>query len=246
LRFASEPKALLAAEDADCAVDLDGFRELMLSSHPMINTPGRTAFAGIAELPPGHVLVSTPDSSQLWRYWSLQPREHDDDLPATISTVRSLVSQAVHSHLEAEVPRCTLLSGGLDSSFIASLVHQEPIPGQDTVSVDVGAGSGVASDGMARSPDAPFIELMAAHLGSLHRDVRIPAAVLASPLLRQQVVSARDGLGLGDFDASLLLLFRAVRERHTVALSGEAADEVFGGYRWSIPGTARPISHGGR
>ena len=232
LRFASEPKALLAAEDADCAVDLDGFRELMLSSHPMISTPGRTAFAGIAELPPGHVLVSTPDGSRLQRYWSLRPREHDDDRPATVAAVRSLVSRAVHSHLETEVPRCTLLSGGLDSSLIASLVQQGPFPGQDTVSVDVGAGRAAAADGMARSPDAPFVELMAAHLGSRHRNVAIPAAALASPWLREQVVSARDGLGLGDFDGSLLMLFRAVREQHTVALSGEAADEVFGGYRW--------------
>ena len=232
LRFASEPKALLAAEDADCTVDLDGFRELVLSSHPMISTPGRTAFTGIAELPPGHVLVSTPDGSRLRRYWSLEPREHEDDLPGTISAVRSLVARSVHSNLEAEVPRCTLLSGGLDSSLIASLVRQGSALGQDTVSVDVGAGSAAASDDMARSPDAPFVEVMASHLGSRHRHVVITATALADPGLRQQVVSARDGLGLGDFDASLLLLFRAVRERHTVALSGEAADEVFGGYRW--------------
>ncbi|MDX6740719.1 asparagine synthase (glutamine-hydrolyzing) [Actinocorallia sp. A-T 12471] len=226
VRFASEPKALLAHPEAGACVDLDGLRELLLSSHPMTSTPGRSPFCGIAQLPPGCVLVATPERTELRRYWRLEPREHTDDLPTTIDTVRGLLDRAVRGELQADVPRCTLLSGGLDSSVIAALVGA----GQDTVSVEVGAAHG--TDPMRRGWDAPYVALMAERLESSHRQVALAAAELADPALREQVVAAKDGLSLGDFDFSALLLFRAVAERHKVALSGEAADEIFGGYRW--------------
>jgi asparagine synthase (glutamine-hydrolysing) len=260
--FGSEPKALLAHPRAQPAIDLDGLRELILRAHPMISTPGRAVFAGMAEVPPGHVLVAVGEHVTLRRYWSLTPREHTEDLPSTIEAVRSLLERAVGSHLEAEVPRCTLLSGGLDSSVIAALAQGGPNQAssfqassfqaspfqasptqdgtvQDTVSVDFGSAQDSAADAMRRSWDAPYVRLMAERLGTRHRDVVIAPQALADPELRAQVVAARDGLSLGDFDASLLLLFRAVRQQHTVALSGEAADEVFGGYRWfqSSPGS---------
>ena len=61
----------------------------------------------------------------------------------------------------------------------------------------------------------------------------LDTAALADPEVRRAVVTARDvPAGLGDMDASLYLLFKAIRERSTVALSGESADEVFGGYKW--------------
>jgi asparagine synthase (glutamine-hydrolysing) len=246
--FGSEPKALLAHPRAQPAIDLDGLRELILRAHPMISTPGRAVFAGMAEVPPGHVLVAVGEHVTLRRYWSLTPREHAEDLPSTIEAVRSLLERAVGSHLEAEVPRCTLLSGGLDSSVIAALAQDGPIQDgpiqdgtvQDTVSVDFGSAQDSAADAMRRSWDAPYVRLMAERLGTRHRDVVIAPQALADPELRAQVVAARDGLSLGDFDASLLLLFRAVRQQHTVALSGEAADEVFGGYRWFQSGPGAP------
>jgi asparagine synthase (glutamine-hydrolysing) len=230
IRFGSEPKALLAHPGAVAAVDVDGLRELVLASHPMINTPGRAVFTGMAEVPPGCLVLATPERTVLRRYWSLPTREHTDDLPATVEAVRSLITQAVTSHLRADVPRCTLLSGGLDSSVIAALAQDGDR--QDTVSVDLGAPQDPARDAMRRSWDAPFVELMANRLGSRHREVVIAPEALAAPSLRAQVIAARDGLSLGDFDLSVLLLFRAVRERHTVALSGDGADETFGGYRW--------------
>jgi asparagine synthase (glutamine-hydrolysing) len=234
LWFGSELKAVLAHPEVTAAADLDSLRELVLASHPMVNTPGRSVFAGIGEVPPGHLVAVTPGGPAVRRYWSLVPREHTDDLATTVGTVRSLLERTVRGHLQGEVSLCTLLSGGLDSSVIATLAA--PLRAGDdvqhTVSVDFGGGQESADDIMRRSWDAPFVELMAGRLGSDHRRLLITPPELADPRHRAAVVDARDGLGLGDFDASLLLMFRAVRERHTIALSGDGADEIFGGYRW--------------
>ncbi|MFI6317625.1 asparagine synthase (glutamine-hydrolyzing) [Nonomuraea sp. NPDC050556] len=225
--FGSEPKAVLAHPGSRTELDLNGLRELLLSSHPMVNTPGRAVFKGMAEVPPAHTVTLDEHGVRSRRYWALTPREHTDDLPTTIATVRSLLTASVQGHLQADVPLCTLLSGGLDSSVIAAIAG-----GGNTTSVDFGASQESTDDAMRREWDAPYVDLMAAHLGSRHRRVVIPPADLADPALRAAVVEARDGLGMGDFDSSLLLLLRAVRQEHVVALSGEAADELFGGYRW--------------
>ena len=68
----------------------------------------------------------------------------------------------------------------------------------------------------------------------------LDAAEITDPAVRREVIAARDiPAGLGDMDNSLLLLFKAIREKSTVALSGESADEVFGGYRWFLDPTAQ-------
>lgn len=234
--FGSEPKALLAHPAVTARLDLDGLRELLLSAHPMIKTPGRTPFAGLDEVAPGTVTVFTPEGEHIRRYWSLTPREHRDDLPTTVARVRSLLDAAVVGQLRADVPVSVLLSGGLDSSAIAALAR----PTADTlhtVSVDLGSRAS-GQDAMGRDPDQPYAELMVRHLGSSHRQVRLDAQDLADPAHRAQVGRLRDGLTLGDFDTSLLQLFRAVREHFAVTLAGDGADELFGGYRWFTPEAA--------
>ncbi|MFC8825546.1 asparagine synthase (glutamine-hydrolyzing) [Streptomyces sp. NPDC057137] len=244
--FGSEPKAVLTHPGVETAVDLDGFRELLLRTHPMIKTPGRSPFAGLREVRPGTTVTFTADGVRTRRYWSLAPAEHPDDLPTTVTTTRSLLADSVRAQLRADVPVCVLLSGGLDSSAIAALARTPRHPRQSlhplhTLSVDVGARAAAAGqDTMARDPDGPFVDLMAAHLGSVHRRVALHAADLAAPELRDEVGRMRDGLTMGDFDTSLLSLFRAVREHFTVTLSGEGADELFGGYRWFSPSKATP------
>ncbi|MCB5169891.1 asparagine synthase (glutamine-hydrolyzing) [Streptomyces bambusae] len=233
--FGSEPKAVLAHPHVPAVLDLDGLRELVLAAHPMISTPGRTPFHGLREVPPGHTAVFSPGRHSMEQYWSLSPREHLDDLPTTVSRIRELLEEAVRSHSQADVPVCTLLSGGLDSSAIAALGRGERQ--LRTVSVDFGASQSSDEDAMRRGWDAPYVALMREYLGSDHREVTITPAELAAPEHRRDVIGARDALGLGDFDASLMLLFRAAREQHTVALAGDGSDELFGGYRWSVAAT---------
>ncbi|MET9496894.1 asparagine synthase (glutamine-hydrolyzing) [Streptomyces sp. NPDC006552] len=228
--FGSEPKAVLAHPAVTARLDLEGLRELLLSAHPMIKTPGRSAFKGLSEVAPGTVVSMTPDGVRTRRYWSLTPAEHQDDLPATVARVRGLLEEAVTGQLAADVPVSVLLSGGLDSSVIAALAR--PAAGSlHTLSVDLGDRAS-GQDAMQRDPDAPYAEVMARHLGSSHRRVRADAGDLADPHLRARVGRLRDALTLGDFDTSLLQLYRAVREDFTVTLAGDGADELFGGYRW--------------
>jgi asparagine synthase (glutamine-hydrolysing) len=86
---------------------------------------------------------------------------------------------------------------------------------------------------MRATPDTPYAHEVATHVDSRHQDILLDHTMLADPAVRRAVVTARDlPGGLGDMDASLYLLFKAIRGHSTVALSGESADEIFGGYRW--------------
>lgn len=234
--FASEPKAALAHPAVTARLDLEGLRELLLSAHPMINTPGRTPFAGLREVAPGTVVNVTPQGVRARRYWSLGPAEHRDDLPTTVARVRQLLEESVTGQLAADVPVSVLLSGGLDSSAIAALARPATQT-LHTLSVDLGDRPS-GHDAMEREDDGPYADLMAAHLGSAHRRVYVDADALADPARRARVGRLRDGLTLGDFDTSLLELYRAVREHFPVTLAGDGADELFGGYRWFTPEAA--------
>ncbi|MFB7258047.1 asparagine synthase-related protein [Streptomyces nojiriensis] len=132
----------------------------------MINTPGRSVFAGLDEVAPGTVRVFTPEGVSTCRYWSLTPVEHHEDLPATVARVRDLLEGAVTRQLAADVPVSVLLSGGLDSSAIAALAR--PTAGTlHTLSVDSGSRTS-SRDAMGRDPDGPYAELMVRHLRSSH------------------------------------------------------------------------------
>jgi asparagine synthase (glutamine-hydrolysing) len=144
----------------------------------------------------------------------------------------------VTRQLISDVPLCSLLSGGLDSSVVTALA-QEALRAEGagpvrSFSVDfAGQTENFQPDELRATPDAPFVADMARHVASTHSDIVLSAAELADPAVRDAVLRARDlPLSLGDMEASLYLLFRAIRQHSTVALSGESADEVFGGYLW--------------
>lgn len=133
----------------------------------------------------------------------------------------------------ADVPLCTLLSGGLDSSVLTALAQR--IRGSSSpvrsFSVDFGGADASASDGS--TDDGPFVKEVVDHLGVAHTRATLDPTLLASSSTRTSCVRARDlPLGIGDLDMSLYLLSKNVGLRSKVAISGEAADEVFGGYRW--------------
>ena len=224
LVFASEPKALFAGPVTP-AVDENGLRDFFAS----VRTPGGSLFRGVSEVRPGTMVVLDVRGIRERRYWALQALPHNDDLPATIGHVRDLLGDIADRHVRADVPLGALLSGGLDSSVLAALGRQAA-GGLRTFSVDF-AGKFVP-DALRATPDAPYVRDMVAHCGLQHRDIVLDSAALTDPAVRQAVVAARDAPATGDMDTSLYLLFRAVREHATVAISGESADEVFGGYPW--------------
>ncbi|RJL35876.1 asparagine synthase (glutamine-hydrolyzing) [Bailinhaonella thermotolerans] len=235
LLFGSEPKAILAAPHVPRRVDADGLREIL----DMVRTPGRAVYAGMREVPPGALVIRDRRGLRTRRYWSLPAREHEDDHAATVRTVRELLEDIVSRQLVADVPLCALLSGGLDSSAVTALAARSlRASGRGPVrsfSVDfAGAGRDFAPDAVRGAPDAPFVRDLAAHVGADHTEVLLDSADLAAPGVRAAVLRATDAPPAywGDMWPSLYLLFREIRQHSTVALSGEAADELFGGYRW--------------
>ncbi|MEV8565335.1 asparagine synthase (glutamine-hydrolyzing) [Streptomyces sp. NPDC051322] len=229
--FGSEPKAILANPLARARVGLDGLRELFA----FVKTPGHAFWEGMHEVEPGTIV--TVDHSGLRRhvYWSLETRPHPDDRDASIARVRELLEDIVERQLVSDVPRCTLLSGGLDSSAMTALAARKLAASGETVrsfAVDfVGQAENFVADELRTTPDTPFVHDVASASGTDHRDIVLDSNALADPAVRAKMITARDmPMGFGDMDASLYLLFRAIREQSTVALSGESADEVFGGY----------------
>jgi len=232
--FGSEPKAILAHPRVRPVVDAEGFAELLAFT----KTPGHAVYRGMCELRPGHVVRVRREGLTVKRYWALEAREHTDDLDTTVSTVRGLLDDIVTRQLIADVPLCTLLSGGLDSSVITALAARGlAAAGTGPVrsfSVDfIGYTDNFKADGMRATPDGPYAHALAEHVGAEHSDIVLDTAALTDRGHRGAVLAARDlPAGFGEADTSLYLLFRAIRGQTTVALSGEAADEVFGGYSW--------------
>ncbi|MDN5385465.1 MULTISPECIES: asparagine synthase (glutamine-hydrolyzing) [Streptomyces] len=233
--FGSEPKAILANPMVPRRVDRDGLCEAL----DMVKTPERTVFSGMYEVRPGQLVRVRESGLTKTRYWQLEAREHHDNLHTTIGTVRDLLEDIVSRQLISDVPLCTLLSGGLDSSTVTALAHRAlqdqgrgPV---NSFSVDfTTAADRFEPDVVRGSADAPYVKEVVKHLGTHHREVLLQSAELVDPAVREAVLRATDlpPAYWGDMWPSLYLLFRAVREQSTVALSGESADELFGGYQW--------------
>jgi asparagine synthase (glutamine-hydrolysing) len=234
LLFGSEPKAILAHPAAAATVDREGFCELVA----FVKTPGKTVYRGMREVRPGEVVEVTRAGTTTRRYWQLEAREHTDDVDTTVRTVRELLEDIVTRQLISDVPLCTLLSGGLDSSAVTALAARalaaEGAGPVRSFAVDfVGYAEHFQPDPMRDTPDRPFVHELAAHVGADHRDIMLSTADLIDAAVRRSVLRAADmPNNWGDGYTSLYLLFRAIRGHSTVALSGESADEVFGGYRW--------------
>lgn len=232
--FGSEPKAILAHPAVRPLVDAEGLAELIT----LTKTPGHAVYKGMHEVRPGHIVRIGRAGTTVTRYWALEARDHTDGLDTTVAHIRELLDDVVARQLIADVPLCTLLSGGLDSSVITALSAKAlgeagsgPVR---SFAVDfTGYTENFTPDALRGTPDGPYAHALAEHVRSDHRDIVLDTADLMDPGHRAAVLAARDlPNGFGDGDTSLYLLFKAVREQSTVALSGESADEVFGGYRW--------------
>ena len=230
--FGSEPKAILANPLAEHAVGLDGLRELFV----MVKTPGLAFWSGMREVEPGTVVTVGPEGIRTDVYWTLATREHTDSREESVAHVRGLLDDIVRRQLVADVPRCVLLSGGLDSSTLTALAARQLAETGEKIrsfAVDfVDQAKNFVPDPIRADPDTPFVHAVAEHSDTVHQDIVLDAESLTDLDARRTVIRARDmPAGFGDMDTSLYLLFKEIRDHSTVALSGESADEVFGGYQ---------------
>lgn len=233
LVFGSEIKALLAYPGIEPRVERDGLCEVF--GLGPARTPGHGVFKGINELQPGWCAVFDAEGLRTWRYWALESREHEDDYEKTVSTVRALLIDSVERQLVSDIPLCTFLSGGLDSSLItavaADVCKRDKKPPIDTFSFDfTGNEHFFKANDYQPDADAPWVRAVSAALGTKHQVLECGNYELAARL--ENALHARDLPGMADIDASLLHFCNQVSWSHRVALSGECADEIFGGYPW--------------
>ncbi len=233
LIFASEIKALFEYPSIYPKIDREGISELF--GIGPAHTPGVGVFKGIEELKPAHYLVYNRSGMRIKEYWKLKSRMHTDDFETTCSTVKELLTDAIERQLVSDVPLCTFLSGGLDSSIItlysANYCRKHNLPMINTYSVDyVDNDKNFQKTDFQPNSDSDYINLITNKLGTKHHTIYLDTPELADSL--KEAMIARDLPGMADVDSSLLLFCKAVKKDATVSIMGECADEIFGGYPW--------------
>ncbi len=230
--FASEMKALLSHPYVKPVIDREGVSSLMLLGPA--RKGGMGVFKGIQELLPGEFALFARRGIKIKRYWRLEAKPHTESLTDTIGHLRYLLVDSINRQLVSDVPLCTFLSGGLDSSLISAVAarkYKNEGRTLSTYSVDYkdNRRNFVASS-FQPDEDAPWIVKMSEFINSQHTNVEIDSPLLADALIPS--MEARDLPGMADVDSSLYLFCGEVKKSFTVAVSGECADEIFGGYPW--------------
>ena len=229
LIFASEIKTILAYPDFRACLDVTGAAELLLLGPG--RTPGSGVFRGVREIEPGCCGFWERGRLNLQRYWKLTDGPHTESFEETAEHVRWLVQDAIRRQLVSDVPVGFFLSGGLDSSLICSVAAREFDRPLMTYSVDYDRNREFFQPGKFQpNTDSDYLGPMEEFLGAKGHRVILSAEQLDGVL--EEATQARDLPGMADVDFSLLLLCREIRKDVTVALSGECADEIFGGYPW--------------
>lgn len=232
LIFASELKTLLAHPAVEPVIDQDGLAEVMLLGPG--RTPGCGVFRDVFELEPGWRGWFSREGLKLDHYWQLTPHEHTESFEDTAAHVRELVTDAIERQLVSDVPVCTFLSGGLDSSVISAVADAHMAREGKTLhtfSVDyVDNDKYFQASHFQPNSDGHYIDVMNQALHAVNHRVVLDSNDVAQAL--RTAVEARDLPGMADVDSSLLLFCGKIEEHATVALSGECADEIFGGYPW--------------
>ena len=233
LTFGSTIDTVLCHPEIEPALDEDGLRTLLLLGPA--RPPESGVFRQISSLVPGHFAVLTPEAFTDHVYWQLEAHEHEDDLPTTIERTHTLICDAARRQLVSDVPLACFLSGGLDSSILSMLAAKDYAARGETLhtwSVDYRDNDKYFTKSIFQpNSDDSYIDQMVDFLGTHHHRVVLEPEALCAALL--PATDARALPGMADVDSSLLPFCATVkRGGTTVCLSGECADELFGGYPW--------------
>lgn len=231
--FASELKAIFKFPNMPKIIDKQGISELF--GIGPAHTPGFTIYKNIFEIKPAHFAVLNKSGLHIERYWKLESKPHTESFEETCKHLRSLLEDSINRQLVSDVPLCTFLSGGLDSSILTKLIGNyrkandlSPI---STYSVDyVDNDKNFVKSDFQPNSDNYYINLMTENSYSFNQKVVLDTPDLAKYL--EDAMIARDVPGMADVDSSLLLFCKTVKQEQTVVLMGECADEIFGGYPW--------------
>ena len=233
LIFASELKSIFEYPNMQKIIDGQGISELF--GIGPAHTPGFTVYKDIFEIKPGHFAVYNKSGLHIEQYWKLKSKQHTEDFEETCLHLETLLKDAISRQLVSDMPICTFLSGGLDSSiitkFTADYLKEQGLRPLDTYSVDyVDNDKNFVKSDFQPNSDNYYIDLMNNNTYSKHHQVLLDTPELAKAL--EDAMIARDVPGMADVDSSLYLFCKEVKKEKTVSLMGECADEIFGGYPW--------------
>ena len=232
LYFASEIKALLKCDKISRNITKEALWEILYLSPNFVS--GKSPFKDILELEPAESMTFTKDGLKRRKYWRVEAREFYRNKKYATEKTEFLVSDAIKRQLVSDVPLSTLLSGGLDSSVVsavASLEYKKAGKVLSTYSFEYEGNKESFKNSLFQPErDDEYAVYLANYLGTEHTVLTCPTSELVSGLYNATYY--RDQPGQADIDSSLLYFCREIKKRHTVSLSGECSDEIFGGYPW--------------
>lgn len=218
--FASELKSIFQYPNFPKIIDRQGISELfgVGPSH----TPGITVYKNIYEIKPGSFAVYNHSGLHLENYWELKSQKHEENFEETCNHLDSLLKDSISRQLVSDVPICTFLSGGLDSSiitrFTADYLKEQGLPPLDTYSVDyVDNDKNFKKSDFQPNSDNYYIDVMLQHFDTNHHKIVIDTPELTTAL--EDAMIARDFPGMADVDSSMLLFCKNIRKGATVAVS---------------------------
>ncbi|MBR6477641.1 MAG: asparagine synthase (glutamine-hydrolyzing) [Lachnospiraceae bacterium] len=232
LVFSSELKGILSHPDVQAEVDAEGLCEVF--GLGPARTSGKAVYRSLREVLPGTFLEFSGGTVSETPFWRLESHPHEDSFAETVEKTRFLLTDSIRMQLLSDVPVCTFLSGGIDSSLVTAVCSDEiQKTGKhlSTYSFDFkGNDRNFRANAFQPSQDRPFVDLMITHCHTEHRYLECTNDDLYAHLF--QAVEARDLPCMADVESSMLYFCKQVAARHKVALTGECADEIFGGYPW--------------
>lgn len=232
LVFASEIKAMLSHPKISSDVDRYGLWELLYLSPNFVS--GKSTFKDISELEGGECLLFDKNGLKKRKYWQIEALPYFKDRAHAIEKTSFLVEDAIKRQLVSDVPLCVLLSGGLDSSVVSAIASEEyRAQGKtlDTYSFEYEGNKEAFKQSLFQPQrDDEFAILASKYMQTNHTVLTAPTSDIANDL--ECATLYRDLPGQADIDSSLYYFCHEIKKRHTVGLSGECSDEIFGGYPW--------------
>ena len=232
LVFGSEPKALFEHPIITPTINLDSLKQILGIGPARI--AGKGVFKNIYEIKPGHFAIFNKYGFKEKMYWQLKSDYHKDNYEQTVEKVSFLVRDSIEKQLVSDVEICTFLSGGIDSSIVTAVSSNylnKLGKKLNTFSFDFKENDiYFKSNSFQPERDKPYVEIMLKAYDLNHNYLECNEEELIDLLYK--AVDAKDLPGMADVDASMLYFCSLVSKQNKVALTGECADEIFGGYPW--------------
>uniref|UniRef100_UPI00135B5C25 N-acetylglutaminylglutamine amidotransferase n=1 Tax=Geminicoccus flavidas TaxID=2506407 RepID=UPI00135B5C25 len=227
LLFASSLPALVRTGRVDKSIDRIAL-QFYMTFHAVVPAPW-TILKGVRKLPPATMRVIEPDgTSRDEVYWRISYARSAEDEARPAEEWRDLLldefRQAVLRRMVADVPVGVLLSGGLDSSLIVGLLAEFGQSGLETFSIGFEEANGEKGD------EFRYSDLIAQHYGTRHHKIFVPEREMLEAL--PGAIRAMSEPMVSYDNVAFYLLSKEVARHVKVALSGQGADEIFGGYHW--------------